>query len=130
MFDAWRPRNGHSWFGRRTSADYPTVHRLPPDVTRDEAIGDLMEWGNRAIDEGHRSLTIDLSQVVAVDSSFLASLVLLSRRGRRDQVILRVVGMSSRLQSLLKIYRIEEPLRDAGVVFEARPEADRPSGGA
>ena len=93
-------------------------YRAPADMTGDAEIRDLVRWGERALEHGHRTLTVDLTDSHAMNSALLAGIVLLSRRARPAGATLKLVGYSTQFDSLMRVYKIWGPLSQAGVVLE------------
>jgi len=97
------------------------------DMTSGKRVRELVRWGESSLVQGCRELVIDLGRVETMNSSLVAGLVLLSRRGRPLGATIRLIDAPARLHALLQIYRVHDALRARGLVFE--PERPGFAGG-
>ena len=59
------------------------------------------------MDQRPERIVINLAEVTYMDSSGVASLVKLLSRARRQQVVLRLAGMTDRVRSIFEITRLD-----------------------
>ncbi|MCL4196997.1 MAG: hypothetical protein KJZ69_05850 [Phycisphaerales bacterium] len=96
-------------------------------MTTDDQIRQLVRWGERVLEQGHKVLTLDLTNAVSVDSGLVAGIILLSRRARPERAALKLVGYSEQLESLMKIYKVWTPLAQSGVILEPKEHGEADS---
>ncbi len=102
------------------------VYHTPADMTDEDSIRRMVRWGERALERGYRALVVDMSAMRDVNSALLAGLILLSRRTRPLGAQVRLVGAPARFESLMKVYRVDDPLSQAGVYLDRDGEKDPP----
>ncbi len=117
------------WFERRrarkAARENPEpVFRAQSDMTTDDQIRQLVRWGERVLEQGHKVLTLDLTDAVSVDSGLVAGIILLSRRARPERAALKLVGYSEQLESLMKIYKVWTPLAQSGVILQPKEHGE------
>lgn len=93
--------------------------RAPADMSGPAQIRAMVSWARMSVERGHSRLVIDFASLTQMDSSLLAGIVLIARLGVTHQVEVRIVNLPERLESLLDVYRVEDPLRKAGVIFDS-----------
>ncbi len=103
----------------RARAGANGVFHAAQDMTDYDRIRDLVHWADDALERGEiAELTLDLSRLVRMDTSFLAGVVLVCRRARAHSVIVRIKRFPKHFETLVDLYRVRGALREAGVVFE------------
>jgi len=100
------------------------MFRAHSDMTTDDQIRQLVRWGERVLDDGHKVLVLDLTDAVSVDSGLVAGIILLSRRARPMRATLKLVGYSEQLESLMKIYKVWTPLAQSGVILQPKEHGE------
>lgn len=123
------------WFealkARKAARENPEpVFRAHSDMTTDEQIRQVVRWGETVLEQGHKVLTLDLTDAVSVDSGLVAGIILLSRRARPMRATLKLVGYSEQLEALMKIYKVWTPLAQSGVILQPKEhmqEAEAPA---
>ncbi len=89
------------------------------DMTEYDRIRELVHWADDELERREiGELTLDLSRLVHMDTSFLAGVVLVCRRAKARDVVVRIKRFPKRFETLVDLYRIRGALRKAGVVFE------------
>jgi len=89
------------------------------DMTEYDRIRELVHWADDELERGRKSeLTLDLSRLVRMDTSFLAGIVLVCRRAKAHDVVVRIRRFPKHFDALVDLYRVRGALRKAGVVFE------------
>lgn len=89
------------------------------DMTEYDRIRELVHWADDELEQGRTSeLTLDLSGLVRMDTSFLAGIVLVCRRAKAHDVVVRIRRFPKHFDALIDLYRVRGALRKVGVVFE------------
>lgn len=65
------------------------------------------DWVREAFDKGHRSVEVDLSQTVFVDSSGLGALIALHKTAVQKQARLRLLNPQPPVQQLIELTRLD-----------------------
>ncbi len=95
------------------------MYHAPHDMTVYDRIRELVHWADTALENANvQQLTLDLSRLIRLDSSFVAGVILVCRRARRHGVSVRIIEMPKRFETLVDLYHIRTALVEAGVVFE------------
>ncbi len=110
---------------RRAARENPEpVFRAHSDMTTDDQIRQLVRWGEAALEQGHKVITLDLADAVSVDSGLVAGIILLSRRARPMRATLKLLGYSEQFESLMKIYKVWTPLAQSGVILQPKEHVE------
>lgn len=117
------------WFealrARKAARENPEpVFRAHSDMTTDDQIRQVVRWGEAVLDQGHKVITLDLTDAERVDSGLVAGIILLSRRARPKRATLKLVGYSEQLEALMKIYKVWTPLAQSGVILQPKEHVE------
>jgi len=100
------------------------VYRSAVDMTEYDRIREMVHWGDTILDQGAKSLVLDLERLEKMDSSLVAGIILLCRRAKNRGATVRLVCFPKHFETMLDIYRVRRPLEEAGCLFEGSVDVD------